>query len=88
VISDTGLLNSIHLPILQRGAIAPSGSPCLCETIGANAPAEVLPDPRLVGLVSPSSVVQALWSQIAPDARVAFDMIDTDGSGAIDAEEV
>ena len=77
----------IHLPILMRGDLAPYGAPCLCESVGA-ALEELGPDPRLVGLVSPANVVEALWSQISPSARAAFDMIDADGSGAIDSHEL
>lgn len=74
----------------MRADLAPYGAPCLCETVGARTDIldELGDDPRLVGLVSPSYVVTALWSQMAPDARAAFDMIDTDGSGALDTDEV
>ena len=74
----------------MRADLAPYGAPCLCETVGARTDIldELGDDPRLVGLVSPSYVVTALWSQMAPDARTAFDMIDTDGSGALDTDEV
>ena len=69
------------------GHQAPFGAPCVCESISANS-ADNPSDPRLVGLVTPGNIVEALWGHIAPDAQTAFDMIDTDSSGSIDGEEV
>jgi hypothetical protein len=79
----------MHLPVLMPGDSAPSSAPRLCESAGETELLHALgPDPRLVGLVSPVGVVEALWSEISPTARAAFDMIDADGSGAIDTDEV
>ena len=73
---------SVHLPILVADSVAP-WAPCLCESVGATTPEELGEEPRLIGLVSPASVVHTLWSKIAPDARSAFDLIDTDGCAAL-----
>lgn len=74
---------SIHIPVLQRGELSPPGAPCLCETAGATTLAELGPDPRLVGLISPANVVEALWSEMFPSAREVFDLIDVDASESI-----
>ena len=82
------LPRSIHIPVIQPGELAPRTAPCMCGSLGGARLEEFGLDPRLVGLISPAAVVETLWPKISPSARAAFDIIDVDGSGSIEPNEV